>query len=279
MPLTLTPLRYPGGKTQLAKFVVEILKKNNLLEGGYIEPFAGGSGIAWFLLINGYVWDVYLNDLDKAIYSFWYSVINHPDELCKLIETTPITIQEWHKQKAVQSKKNSTILELGFSTLFLNRTNRSGILKAGVIGGLDQSGPYKIDCRFNRRDLIKKICRISQYKNRVHLYQDDALEFLNNTAPKIRADSLIYLDPPYYKKGAMLYENFYGHNDHVKISEAVSALKQKWFVTYDNTPEIKAIYNNYTQRSLYLNYTAHTKRRGSELLIFREGAIEMPSLT
>lgn len=139
MPVNNSPLRYPGGKSQLAPFVIELLRANNLFGGVYVEPFAGGAGIAWKLLFDGYASEVWINDVDPAIHSFWHCVLIHTDELCAKIESTDVTIEEWHRQRRLQESAYAQSLELGFSTLFLNRTNRSGILKAGVIGGLAQA--------------------------------------------------------------------------------------------------------------------------------------------
>ena len=139
MPTTDTPLRYPGGKSELIPFVIELMRTNDLFYGQYAEPFAGGAGIAIKLLLDDYVSRIYLNDYDPAIYALWHSITNDTDELCALIQSTEITIDEWHRQREVYfSNKRTSRLKKGFATLLLNRTDRSGIIKAGVIGGLEQ---------------------------------------------------------------------------------------------------------------------------------------------
>lgn len=268
MPITDTPLRYPGGKTQLLPLVIDILKKNDLIYGEYAEPFAGGSGIAISLLLNDYVSKIYLNDLDPSIYSFWHSVINQPKELCRLIEKTDVTIEEWHRQKKIlanQQKYNS--LKLGFATLFLNRTNRSGIIKGGVIGGLDQSGNYKLDCRFNKSDLIRKINRIADHGNRIELSMLDAEIFIKKIIPKTAKNAFINIDPPYFCKGSGLYTNFYKPDDHASLASKVSKIKRKWMVTYDDVDEIRNLYSNFPMYTKNLQYSAQEKRIGVELLI------------
>jgi DNA adenine methylase len=133
-----SPLRYPGGKSKLTAYVLETMKLNGLEGAVYVEPFAGGCSIAWYLLLNGHARKVYINDLDPAIHAFWYCVLYKTDELCELIRTTSVTMDEWHKQREIYRKSTNDYLPLGFATFFLNRTNRSGIIKAGVIGGLEQ---------------------------------------------------------------------------------------------------------------------------------------------
>lgn len=268
MPVTDTPLRYPGGKSQLIPFVIELLKENNLFYGEYAEPFAGGCGIAIKLLLDGYMDRIYLNDADPAIYYFWNSVLNHTNKLCKLIKDTEITIEEWHKQRQVYLNCDfSQEVNFGFATLFLNRTNRSGIIKAGVIGGLDQSGNYKLDCRFNKTDLIRKIKRIASYRTQINLSQLDAVEFINTVIPVTSPSTLINLDPPYFSKGHELYTNFYRPDDHTTLAKAVRSIQRHWMVTYDDTPEIRNLYKQYDTYSSSLNYSAQLKRIGTELLI------------
>lgn len=269
-----SPLRYPGGKTCLYGIVSKILLDNGLDRGHYVEPYAGGCGLALELLYGGHVSDIHINDLDTAVWSFWHCVLNHTDSLVSLIESTPITIDEWHKQKEIQSAKSTDTLSLGFSTFFLNRTNRSGIIKkAGVIGGLTQSGNYKIDCRFNREDLVRRIQRIAKYKNRIHLTNGDAVPFMLKTQKKLGHQAFFCIDPPYFNKGPYLYTNFYGESEHKKVAVTVLRLHTPWIVTYDCAQEIKDLYRTRRQFTFNINYSVQTKRVGSELLIASDGLV------
>ena len=267
MPTTDSPLRYPGGKTQLAPFVIEILRTNDLFYGAYIEPFAGGCGIAWKLLLNNYVSEIHINDIDPSIYAFWASVLRHTDDLCERIECTPITMDEWHRQKFVQHAGRPRQLDLGFSTLFLNRTNRSGILKGGVIGGKAQESAYLLDCRFKKAELIRKIQRIAKYRDQVTLTRTDAKAFILETLPRLATKALVNIDPPYYGKGRDLYCSFYNHSDHVDLSQVIPSIRQRWMVTYDDAPEIQELYKKLPTMNLNLNYSAQVKRVGVELMI------------
>lgn len=276
MPTTYSPLRYPGGKSRLTPFVVELLRSNNLLDGLYIEPFAGGAGIAWHLLLKGFVQEVYINDLNPSIYSFWKSVLEENEKLCALIEDTPITIEEWYRQKSCQDNPAASSLELGFSTLFLNRTNRSGIINAGVIGGKAQTGNYKLDCRFPKDAIIKKIQDIYLFKDEIHLFNYDANYFIRNVLPNLNQKALINIDPPYYIKGKGLYQNFFEHNDHEELLKSIETIQQPWIVTYDNTPEINTLYKKFKPKPFELNYSAQTKYKGSEVIIYGPNLIPCP---
>jgi DNA adenine methylase len=262
-----SPLRYPGGKTKLVAYVLETLEINDLVGGTYVEPFAGGAGIAWYLLLNEKVKHVCINDLNASIYAFWYCVLNNTQELSQLIIDTPVTIDEWNKQKLIQDSSDATLLERGFSTFFLNRTNRSGIIKGGVMGGKNQDGKYKLDCRYNKEKLIKKIKSIAKFRDRITLTKKDAKVFLTEDIKSIEKKCLINIDPPYYVKGKGLYQNFFEHNDHYELSNVIRSLDRPWIVTYDNAPEINDLYVEFSPISFDLRYTAQTKRDGSEVIV------------
>ncbi|POD94537.1 DNA methyltransferase [Pectobacterium odoriferum] len=269
-----TPLRYPGGKAKFLHHIEQIIQHNDLAGGCYAEPYAGGAGVALGLLIKGIVKDIYINDIDPAIYAFWFSVINHNEQLCEMIEETPVTIENWHLQRDVLlNYNNKNIIETAFSTFFLNRTNRSGILKAGVIGGKSQSGKWKLDARFNKHDLIKRIKLINTLKDNIHVSNLDAINFLTEKVKIFPNNTLIYLDPPYYVKGAELYRNFYQHEDHVKIAQTLAEIKLPWIVSYDNVNEIKEIYKSFQMADYCLSYTAQDKKKGSEVIIYNDGLI------
>ncbi|ECP2497551.1 DNA adenine methylase [Salmonella enterica] len=271
-----TPLRYPGGKGKLSYFLKDVIEQNSLNDGAYAEPYAGGAGVALELLLEEYVRKIYINDADFAVYSFWSSVINDTDNLCRLISNAKINMDEWRFHRYVISNPTEfTKLEIGFSAFFLNRTNRSGILKAGVIGGKAQNGKWRMDVRFNRDDLISRIENIANYNQRIVVTNLDALEFLEalNFLDSVdKADknkTLLYLDPPYYIKGQGLYRNFYEHDDHVLVMEKLRDINfPKWLVSYDNVKEIKDIYSDFPQVEYSLQYTAQQKKSGEEVMIF-----------
>jgi len=274
-----TPLRYPGGKGKFTPFVKSIIEENSLLDGHYVEPYAGGCGVALELLFHEYVSHIHINDLDPAIYAFWSAAVENTDELCRAIFDIQITIKNWHIQREILANHNNhSTLEVALATFFLNRTNRSGILKAGVIGGLQQAGEWRLDARFNKADLIQRIELIGRFANRIHVYNYDAIYLLRNILPTLPEKMLVYLDPPYYVKGRGLYRNFYEHEDHVNIAKTLTSVKAPWIVSYDDVPEIREIYSQYRQDSYFLSYTAQEKKKGSEVMIYSP-KIKVPKIS
>ena len=267
MPITASPLRYPGGKSQLAPLVIDVLRSNDLFYGQYIEPFAGGAGIACKLLLEGYVSHIHINDLDRSIYRFWWAVLNEPERFCRRIDATKVTLEQWRRLKKVQTEVDPDPFALGFSTFFLNRTNRSGIINGGVIGGFEQAGNYLLDCRFNKKDLIRKIERLATHRDQISLTNLDAREFLKKLNRRQLSNALVNIDPPYYVKGPELYKNCYRAEDHDLLAKTVQRIKPLWMLTYDDTRETRALYAMYPSFSNCLNYSAQIKRVGVELLV------------
>lgn len=266
-----SPLRYPGGKTALAPLLAETIQVNEIEGGTFLEPFAGGSGLALSLLFSETVGDIHLNDLDRRIYSFWAAILNQSESFLERLDRVQVNVAEWRRQREVMRRwKTAKILDLGFATFFLNRCNRSGVFNAGPIGGYDQTGNYKIDVRFNKRELRKKIERIILYGGRIKIWNLDAVKFLKRVFQKggaSRSRSLVYMDPPYFKKAQRLYPLYFVDADHARLAEYLNCRTQmRWLVSYDDTDEIRCLYSG-TKNRLFMNYFLHSVRTGHELFI------------
>ena len=267
-----SPLRYPGGKSKLAKFIALLCEKNEITGAGghYVEPYAGGASVALYLLLNGHVSEVTINDSDRAIYAVWYAILHDTDKFISKIRRVKINEYTWRKYRDIQKAKDTApLFELGFATFFLNRTNISGIIDGGMIGGFKQGGKYKIDCRFNKQELIRRIKAITAHKENIHIYNLDALDLIKKIQKESSVSTIFYFDPPYYLKGESLYLNYYNHSDHEDVSNAIRAIKNsRWVVSYDAADEIKKLYKGYKKIEYSLLHTAHTARFGAEVLFF-----------
>ena len=265
-----SPLRYPGGKGKLEPFMELLIKQTGHVGGTYVEPFAGGAGIALELLEKGIVNDIVINDLDKGIYSFWRAILTETDRFVNDIRNVELTIDEWNRQKKIVEDCSRYSYELGFATFYLNRTNRSGIIKGGVIGGTEQAGNWRMDARFNREDLVERIVKVASRKKHIHLYNKDVNSFIQNYLPKYQQNAFVYFDPPYFEKGKQLYLKFFSYDDHVRLERMINTqVKCDWVITYDDVQEIADIYQNHILRRFDLNYSAAVKRKASEIIIFR----------
>lgn len=275
-----TPLRYPGGKGKLAAYLKEVIIANKLHDGDYVEPYAGGAAIGLELLLQEYVSTIHINDLSVPVYYFWKAVLEGTEEICRLVKDTDLTVSSWDRQKKIFANPDDhSYVDVGFAAFFLNRTNRSGILNGGIIGGRDQTGPWKINARYNADELIFRIRSIANLRRRIKLTRRDALALLKHSLPRWPEKTLIYFDPPYYVRGRELYYDYYQPDDHGRlamfIKKEMSA--RAWIVSYDNVDPIRALYSGLRHMVYNVGYSAREKRQGTEIMFFAPG-LNIPDL-
>lgn len=275
-----SPLRYPGGKQALAGVISRLMNLNGSSGGTYVEPYAGGAGAALDLLYSEHARVIHINDADPRIFAFWSSVLHDTDALIDLIMTTPVTVPEWERQRTIYlNHSENSRLDVGFATFYLNRCNRSGIIgSGGIIGGKAQTGQWKIDARFNRVDLVRRITKISLFNERIELTQLDGIHLLGKLSEKQSfSEMFVYLDPPYFEKGRDLYLNYYRPEDHVRLANFLKgSVAFPWVLSYDNVPEIRSLYSDFRQIDLSLYYSAGGAKVGREILIVPANLL-MPS--
>jgi DNA adenine methylase len=267
-----TPLRYPGGKQRLTPFILELLVANGAEGWAYAEPYAGGAGVAMELLLDRRVNHVYLNDSSRHIYAFWKAILTDTDAFCGRLSRAAVNLDAWKRHREiVRRPKEHSILELGFSTFFLNRCNRSGILTAGVIGGQSQNGAWRLDARFPRNELIARIEAIASRRRQITVSNMDAEEFIRTKVPRFPERTLVYCDPPYYERAERLYLNAYRREDHARLAAVIqSNIARPWLVSYDGHPDILRLYQK-RRRFLYsLQYSAVSAYSGTEVFVFSD---------
>lgn len=265
-----SPLRYPGGKGKVANYFKLLLMENDLLGVDYVEPYAGGASVALGLLYEDYVGHIHINDLNAGVHAFWNAALHQTGDLCRRIEKTEVTMDEWRRQRDVYRRgSDADALDLAFAVFFLNRTNRSGIIAGGVIGGQQQTGAWKLDARFNKTELVQRIRKLGRHRDRITLTHLDAAALLKQWANRVDA-AFFYLDPPYFVKGEGLYDNFYAPEDHQAVAAAVLALEHPWVVSYDAAPEIIDMYRDARSRRYRLSYSAHERQAGSEVMFYSD---------
>ena len=273
-----SPFRYPGGKTCLAGFLCKAIEKNFSENEKIIlvEPYAGGAGASLKLLLSGKVDKIIINDLDEAIFAFWKIAVSDTDFLINKIKKVNIDIEEWKKQKEIYNNPLSSIKDLAFATLFLNRTNRSGIIEGGPIGGVEQAGFWNVQARFTKNTIISRLEKIKKFRYKISVRNLDGITLLKQLEKnKCKNRYFIFLDPPYYQKGKSLYLNHYLDKDHRELLKILEKSSLKWVMTYDDVSYIQNLYDKFKKNKFTINHSAFESRQGKEILIFSDNVVKV----
>jgi len=268
-----SPLRYPGGKSLLSSYVSGVLEENLLSGCTFYEPYAGGASVSLDLLRLGFIDKAVLVERDPLVYAFWKCVFTQTEALCSAIDACPVSLETWHLLQPTRAvidpnKTAYTLLQLGLAGLFFNRTNFSGIIGAGPIGGQSQASAYKINCRFNKKALIRQIRAAGRLSSRISVNFGDAITFLRKNSARISSGfSFVYIDPPYYMQGKKLYRHHYLDADHQALAEFITAQAYPWLVSYDDHPRIRELYASKQMQPIYLDYKVKSSRTAQELVI------------
>tara|TARA_R110002051_G_scaffold136798_1_gene209357 strand:+ start:190 stop:1062 length:873 start_codon:yes stop_codon:yes gene_type:complete len=269
---TISPFRYPGGKGFLSGYFANVFEDFETGPKHYAEPFCGGAGSAWNLLADQKVDEIHLNDADIRIYSAWKAILHENDRFCERLSDVTVDIETWNAARSLLTNYSGKAydFELGFATYFVNRTSRAGIiLGSGPIGGYKQAGDWKMDARFYRETMLKRIKWIGSQKRRVKLKNQEALTFLKGAAKRLPiARTLYFVDPPYVQAGGRLYLNAMTEKKHRALGEYLkSDILKHWILTYDDDPLIREIYRGRHFSKLAVNYSLSRIRKESEVLV------------
>ena len=269
MKKILSPLRYPGSKIKLVKYLSKVLEFNHFEPKILVEPFVGGGSVFLNFIENGWVERVIIGDKDKLVFSFWKVLFENPQHLIKFVKKIKVNTKNFafYKNVALNESRYSEN-KLAEACLFLNRTSFSGILanSAGPIGGKKQESEYKINCRFNKKIIIQKIEKISSFAPMVTVLPFDWNRTINYALRNnSKAKLFFYLDPPFFQKADKLYRHYFEKKDlHQSLNRKLKSLNHKWVLSYDRAPEIKEMYKPFIQRSFAFPYSINSPARRIE---------------
>lgn len=283
-----SPLRYPGSKRRLAGLVKEIFALNDVRPELVVEPFAGGASVALQLMADGYVGGVGFADRDPLIAAFWKAVFFDTDWLTGQIETIEISVDRWKQFKLLEPADDR---DRALKCLFLNRTSFSGILapSAGPIGGMQQKSAYKIDCRFPRATLIRRIEQIARLADKVaFVWNLSWVRTLSLVAQMAAAGTLpvstaFYFDPPFFDKADRLYSYYFKNTEHRRFRDHVTRLHEPWIMSYDSADKAEQLYhqgaaNGSTIHSLYSATGSTGLTRSTEVILTNLERVPAPEI-
>lgn len=265
----ISPLRYPGSKAGLTGYVEKFLRDHDLCGTQMVEPFAGSASLSLNLLARDVVGSVMLFERDPLVFSFWHSVFFETDRLVEFVKIFPPTLEtrgelSWLRD---MDSVHSDIALMGYAGLLFNRTSFSGVLHAGPIGGTSQTSAYKVGCRYNAPDLVRRILEIAEYRDRMEVYFGDAQDALTDACEVDNEARFFYVDPPYYVQGPKLYRYSYGFAEHHGLASVLAQANYKWFLSYDDHPVIRHFYRDYLVYEPVLRYSSKVPKSEAEVFI------------
>lgn len=275
-----SPLRYPGAKRQLTPVIENMIRANVPPPRLFVEPFCGGATTALHMAGRGIVDHVILADADPLVAAFWYVAAFDTSWLIGAMHAEPVTLDRWDWWRLAEPRSRR---DKAMKCLFLNRTTFSGILhgRAGPIGGRAQASPYKIDCRFGKAGLERRLKAVGDLAatGRIldvwNLDWRETFQRLMQEYAHLSLDELaVYLDPPYVEKAPYLYEWSFESDQHEALArELAQATNFRWLLSYDDNETIRTLYAHVpgvTRLSIPHRYTAAGSEKRSvrsELLV------------
>ena len=287
--------RYAGGKSKLRELIIQRLVdigKPCCLE--YREPFFGGGsvGLNYFRHRDKYgklfvsrpnFSRLWINDRDYGISCLWTSVIKYPQELCAKVRAFTPSVEAFYDIKnellsLVHASED--VVDIGFRKLAIHQISYSGLgtMSGGPLGGASQQSKYGIGCRWSPEYICKQIMKIHYEFSHLTVHSEKCTDYdFQDLITDTSVPALLYLDPPYYVKGNVLYQEKFSCEDHTRLATLLHETKHCWLLSYDDCPEIRELYKWAHLESVDVNYsiTAAKKdgksvsRTKPELLIWR----------
>lgn len=245
------PLSYVGGKRTLANQIIAIFPKHTT----YIEVFAGGAQVLFHKTPSRVE---ILNDLDSEITNFFRVCQQHHEELIRYLRFMVVS-RRWHE--LLKLTDPATLSDV-------QRAGRYLYLLKNSFASLPRRLSYKCHVvqppGFNPERMPELI---EETHKRLARVQIESLPYERMLKKFDRAESLFYLDPPYFDR--YLYRFNLEKEDFVKMAELLGNLRGKFVLSLNDLPEVRSLFKPFKFRSVDLHYTAQriAGRRFKEVIV------------
>jgi len=280
-------MRYPGSKMKLLDHILPIIKEYNF--DIFVDVFAGSGSVSLALMQEKKVpgtkpIQYIINDKDYNLYTLWFSIFFHTDELKeKILNYTP-KVEDFFQFKTdlsigkCNNNNNNNCIDIAFKKLIIHCISYSGLgtMAGSPIGGINQNSNYKINCRFNPKKICEKIDKIRLYRHSLFnrsetndgdVYNEDFSFFFENCIWESHYKAFFYLDPPYFLKGKDLYQFSFTDDQHKLLAQKLHETKHDWLLSYDDHPFIRYLYRDCIIQEIPVKYTTNGIVDKVELLI------------
>lgn len=227
-----SPFRYAGGKFYARNLILEHIPPHSY----YVEPFAGGASI---FFAKSKVRNNWLNDIDKVLINTYLIIRDRSEELIEFLAGEQATKEKhtYYKNEFIPKNK----LEEAARWFYLNRTSYSGIMKP-------QNCFWGYGDKYSMRpeNWPRNIRRTSEKLQNVEITCFDFEQVIN----AVPDGAFLFVDPPYFNADQdKFYVHSFSRDDHYRLCGVLREHKDriKFLITYDNSPEIRGLYEWATQ--------------------------------
>lgn len=275
MALLKTPLRYPGGKSRAIKKLSTHLPQFD----NYREPFLGGGSMALYVTQKHPNTEVWVNDLYRPLYAFWWALQNYGPRLSSDLRELKTELGESstrHKEAFLNAKESldgEDLYNVGFNFYIVNKCSFSGLSESSSFS--EQASRQNFTFRgIDRLPAISEMIRYWTITN--HDYTD----LLDGDD-----DTFIFLDPPYdikdnlYGKRGNMHKGF----DHELFAAYCNNCDAKQMITYNSDVYVKERFPEWKQQDWDLTYTMRStgtyskdQKKRKELLLTNYEQVRLP---
>ena len=153
----------------------------------------------------------WLNDKDDNLINFYHVLQNEKEKkaLFRMLENETVSRSKYQK---ILSMEASNKIEKAYKYFYLNRTSFSGIMNNPRWG-------YLIGSSVTPEKWIDRIIPVAEKFTNAKITCLDFREVLAN----VKSDSLVYLDPPYFKASKGIYSKEFTMDDHYDLMEILQS--------------------------------------------------------
>lgn len=266
-PSTLSPFRYPGGKSRLRATIIDWISKLGFRPTHFVEPFAGGASVGLAIAELDLADHVTLAEIDPDVSAVWEVVLNgQASAFANRIRTFKLT----HSSAAeITAGKSNDTLSRAFRCLLRNRISRAGIMAPGS-GWLNKGEDGRgIHSRWYPKTLADRIEASNALREKVAFIKGDGLKVLKGFCSDPHA--VAFVDPPYTVRGRGAGRRLYAHCDvdADKLFEVIRTFAGAMVITYHRSVIVERLADSIgLERHTVTMQTGHTRSK-RELIMYK----------
>lgn len=235
---TTTLFPWPGGKTRLLPHLLPLVAENP--HRTYVEVFAGGAAL---LFAREPARAEVLNDCHGELVRLYRVVANHLEEFVRQFKWA-LTSREMFRWCQLQHPDTLTDIQRAARFYYLQRLAWGG-KATGQTPGFGRGG--------KGLNLLRIEEDLSAAHLRLHKVTVEHLSWQQCVAKYDAADSLFFLDPPYWETEG--YGAPFGMDQYQELARQMAGLRGAAILTINDHPAMREVFSQFRDRVVPIRYT------------------------